>query len=241
MHLHLRPPSVKILLGYLVFLFLFYAFHFVYELFTAPTTILFGKIFTGSAALFVDGIVVLLLACVIYGLLKRAKWAWPLAIIWFILSILSAIFSLFFLKSGLPFAVRDVVTLSFIAVLLIDGFVLWYMFYRRNYFEHKTTVYDSVDKFFVYVLVSFWIIVVLALLFFGINYYRQTTQNIDSTLSELDGADFETAISICASKEDIDKDICYTLVSALFPDKNKQEICSKTSTDFYRITCMNVV
>lgn len=240
-HGHARPFSVKVLIGYVAFLFVFYILHFLYEVTNHPATILFGKVFTGATAVFIDGLVLTLLGFVIYGLYKRTSWSWPLAVMWFVISIANALFSLALVESGLMFIVKDLVLLSFVSVLFVDGFVLWYIIYRRQYFHHKTLSYNQLDKFFVYALATFWIIVILLSLAFGIRYYKITTQRAELLISELKGLDYDSAANLCSSKDGFDRDLCFTAMSALFPEKPKEELCANVQTEFYKITCTKMI
>ncbi len=239
-HKHTRPLSVKVLAVYVIFLFAFYLFHFLYDLASVPATIFFGKIFSGPSAVFVDGAMIVLLGFVIYGIWKRTNWSWSLLIVWFSASILNAIFSLVFLQGNLLFVVKDVLLLSFMSVVLIDGFVLWYVVYRKKYFQHQPMSLKPIDKFFVYVLLSFWVIAILVMASFGLSYYKITKDKADKIISELQGSDFNSAMSICASKSGFDKDLCYSAVSAFFPNKPKDQVCSNVETDFYKVVCTQI-
>ncbi len=238
-HQHDRPFSIKVLMGYIVFLIAFYLLYLIMEL-SSPATILFGKIVTGQNALLIDIGVLAALVAMLVGFVKKRSWTFYLALLWFAGGIINALFSIAFIESGLFFLVKDLIVLSFTSVILVNGLIIWYLLYRKEYFMHGPVSYEGKDKFFVYALLSFWLIIILIGVTIGFKYYDYTTSTTKELLAEVNGLDLNSATYVCDSKDGYEKDLCFVVLAVSHSNgiEDAEDFCSKVQTGFYKITCL---
>ncbi len=238
-HQHSRPFSINVLMGYVVFLIALYLFYFALEL-RSPVTIFLGNVITGQNALLIDAAALGILIATFVGFIKKRSWTFYLALLWFAGGLINAIFSITFLESGVFFLVKDLIVLSFVSLILVNSLILWYLFYRKEYFMHGPVSYEGKDRFFVYALVSFWAIIILIGLIIGLKYYNYTTSTTRSLLDETNGMDLDSATELCSSKSGYEKDLCFVVLAVSHGNEiqDAEEFCNKVETSFYRITCM---
>ena len=165
------------------------------------------------------------------------KWAYKLAIGWFLFGIFNSLISLIVISPGF---IRDLVFVSFIGVILLDGLVIWYMLTRKEYFYQKTFTHDveGKDKFFMYLLAFLWIIIIVLSIVLGVGFYKDTTKKADLYINELRGVTKLHATVICDVKEGEDRDICFVVLANLYKKDDIKFVCDRVESQFYKFMCL---
>ncbi|MFQ5474863.1 MAG: hypothetical protein ACE5DM_03430 [Candidatus Nanoarchaeia archaeon] len=240
------PIGVRVLIGYLGFMGILYIAAFFSNI-TYPTTLLFGQIITGTWAVLINLAIVLLLAIIIRGLIKREAYTFDLALVWFGAGILNSILSFILLKNTTFSVLGDFLYLSFITIVVVDSLVIWYLLHEKKYFHSRTfheRPWHHRDKVFVYILVAFWVLVLLIGISYGLNFYGETTRMVDQTVVELSASQGFFAEDTCLAKEGKEKDVCLVVLATMYnsSDINQiSKICKNIDSDFYRFTCLRTI
>ncbi|MFH1064518.1 MAG: hypothetical protein V1729_05535, partial [Candidatus Woesearchaeota archaeon] len=183
------PLGIKFLIGYMGFLALLYVISFISGI-TFPTTILFGKMLIGSRALMLNSVLLVLICFMVYGFWKRYAYTFDLSIGFFSFAALNAVISLMLLDSVEHPVFRKLIMLSLVSLILMNVVIVWYVLHERKFFYaakfHDRPVQHR-DKVFLYVIVSFWIVVLLIGLTLGVKFYSDTTKMVDSIMEEIGG------------------------------------------------------
>ena len=231
------PPGIKVLIAYASIVTIFYI---IYLFIGAqnPISIFFGRLVTGASAILVDLISVILLGFIIYGLAKRTRWIFWLSLIWFSYGVINAIVSAFFIRTQF-LILKDLMLLSTISVLLLNGLIIWYIYSEKEYFvnKHVTKVTKAKDKMFVYIITAVLIISVLLTLTIGINFYKTTIKTANSIIQEF--SDVGASEFVCDKKEGEERDICYIILAVA--TNATDSICSGIESDFYKLTCYRAI
>ncbi|MBI4739044.1 hypothetical protein HY772_05800 [Candidatus Woesearchaeota archaeon] len=239
------PVGIKVLIWYLVFLGIFYVVSFAYGI-TFPTTILLGKLVTGTRALIINAVLLLLIVVMIYGFWKRKAFTFDLAISWFGFTLVNALISLLLFESREYAIFRSMLFLSLVTMVLINVFVIWYILHERKYFYaeyFRDRGFHHRDKVFTYTLVSFWTLSLLIGFTLGMKFYDHSKTLIDQVIKEA-GNDYNYGEQTCLSKAGEAKDVCFLVLAS---GRNQagitqdSAICDKIESDVYRFTCLRSI
>ena len=240
------PIGIRVLVVYMIFLCALYLASFLSTL-SFPTTIIFGQVIAGTAAIVVNVIVLLSLILILYGLIRRKAYTFDLAIAWFGLAILNSLVS-FFLMDSPRFAIfGNLLFLSFLTSVVVNTLVIWYILSEKKYFYARTfhdRPWHHKDKVFVYTLVSFWILVLLIGLSSAINFYGDTTRIVDQTMIELGSTHPFFIEEACLTKEGKERDVCLIVLATMYNTSDPEQvgsICSNIESDFFRFTCLRTL
>lgn len=247
---YLIPVGIKLLIGYLVFLGLFYVVSFAYGV-TFPTTILLGKLVTGTRALIIDSVLLALIVIMIYGFWKREAFTFDLAISWFGFMLVNAFVSLLLFESREYAVFRSMLFLSLVSMVLINTVVIWYVLHERKYFYaeyFRDRGFHHRDKVFAYTLVTFWTLSLLIGVTLGMRFYDHAKELIDQTIKEMGNAyndsDQSYGEQSCLAKDNEAKDVCLLVLAT---GRNQagvtqdSAICDKIESDVYRFTCLRSI
>lgn len=231
--------GIRILIGYSIILCFIYIFYFIVGIYKPDLLFLGGEV-RSYAALLIDIILVAALIYLIYGLTKRKEWAWWFCILWYAVSIVNSVWSVYMMKTNVYNILHELLVLSSIFIVLINSLIIWYVYTKKEYFTapHKEEKFEKRDRVFIYSLVCFWILLILISLSVGYNFYRDTTRMADSIIGELKDTTPLHAIEICETKQGKEKDICFVVFVTVFEKYDLAPVCSKIDSDLYRFSCM---
>lgn len=233
-----KNKGMRILIGYSTILCFIYIFYFILGVYK-PELLFLGGEAVSYAALIIDVALVAALIYLIYGLVKRKKWAWWLCIVWYILSILNSIWSVYMMKSNVYNILHELLILSSIFIVLINALIIWYVYSKRGHFTaSEDEKFGKNDKIFVYSLVGFWVILLLISTSIGYDFYKDTTTMADEIINELKDTTPLHAIEICETKTGKEKDICFVVFVTVFEKYDFAPVCSRIDSDLYRFSCM---
>jgi hypothetical protein len=255
---YLIPLGIRFLIGYLSFLAVLYMISFVSGI-TFPTTILFGKMITGTRALIINSVLLLLIFAMIFGLWKRKAYSFDLCISFFSFSALNAMISLLLFESAEHPIFRKLLLLSFVSLIIMNIIIVWYILHEKKYFyseRFKDRPFHHRDKVFLYFIVTFWTVTLLLGITLGAQFYKDTTEVIDQTIAEMEG-DYYHGQLVCEQKKAHEKDICYLVVATALSaqyDSAKAgsttqapkpdyfgSLCDDIDSEFYRFTCIRSI
>ncbi len=228
------PPGIKVLIAYAAVVLAFYLIYFFFGI-TKPVSIFFGTLLTGNAALFIDILSVAMLVAIIVGLKKRDYWVFWLSLAWFSYGVLNAIFSAFMIKTELAI-LKEMMLLSAVSVLLLNGLIVWYIYSEKEYFKtkHLNKETKTKDKLFVYIIASVLIISMLFTATLGFNFYKTTIKTANEIIQEFDR--FGASPLVCEEKSNHERDICYVALTIAMQTKDNT-MCNNIESDFYKLTC----
>ncbi|MBN1544081.1 hypothetical protein JW898_01310 [Candidatus Woesearchaeota archaeon] len=241
------PLGIRFLLGYLGFLSVLYIISFLYGI-TFPTTILFGKMIAGSRAMIINAVLLALILFMVYGFWKRKAYTFDLSVGFFSFTALNATISLLMFESAEHPMFRNLLLLSFVSLVIMDIIVIWYILHERKYFyseRFKDRPFHHRDKVFLYMIITFWTVALLIGITIGVQFYKDTTRMIDSTIVELKG-DYYRGQLVCEQKQGPDRDVCTLVVATALSTQDRPEsemlgLCNSIQSDFYRFTCMRSI
>jgi len=250
------PLGIRFLIGYLIFLSALYVISFIYGI-TFPTTMLFGQLMTGTRALVINSVLLLIILGMIYGFWKRKAYTFDLAIGFFAFAALNAMISLLLFESSEHPMFRKLLLLSFVSLIVLNTVIIWYILHERKYFYAEKFLdrpFHHRDKVFLYVIIAFWTVTLLLGITLGVQFYKDTTRIIDQTVAELKG-DYYRGMYACEEKSGTDRDICVlvvaTALSAQYDTHTEgtaverpdyiSSLCDSIESDFYRFTCMRSI
>jgi len=241
------PLGIRFLIGYLIFLSVLYLVSFIYGI-TFPTTILFGKMIEGARAMIINGVLLALILAMIYGFWKRKAYTFDLSVGFFGFTALNAIISVLLFDSAEHPIFAQMLLLSFISLVFMNTVIIWYVLHERKFFyakEFHERPFHHRDRVFLYIIISFWVLVLLIGGTMGIQFYKDTTALIDDNLKDL-RADPYLGQFVCESKQGADRDVCtLVLATALSEQGRAQEdlvaLCNHIDSDFYQFTCMRSI
>ena len=132
-------------------------------------------------------------------------------------------------------------------MVVINTLIIWYVISEKKYFyskEFHERPWHHRDRVFVYTIVSFWILVLLIGMSYAVNFYGETTRMVDEAI-----VDFETSSAlfgeqVCAQKEGKERDVCLTVLAAMYNGSDVQRVaslCSNVESDFLRFTCLRTI
>lgn len=225
------PIGIKILFGYSLFLILI---NLLFALFL-ENVVFFGFSFSGVMAKTVYVLFAVLLGIVLYGFVKRGKLAFYYALFWYCISIIDSFVSLFAMKF-VDF--NSSLFLAFmLTVMLINGLTLGYVSMKKDYFVHKLKVNKTPyeDKLFVGVLSVFVLFLLVFGIYGGLNFYKNTKNQMDIMSVELQNSNILEAEVKCASMTDEEADVCYMVLANSVSEGS--EYCSYVTRGFYRFIC----
>lgn len=231
--------GMRILIGYSIILCFIYIFYFLIGIYK-PELLFLGGEFMSYAALLIDIVLVAALIYLIYGLVKRKIWAWWFCILWYAVSIINSVWSVYMMRFNVYNILHELLILSSLFIVLINALIIWYIHSKRTYFTapHKEERFEKKDKIFVYSLAGFWILLILISLSVGYDFYKDTTSMADAIIEELKDTTPLHAIEICETKKGKEKDICFVVFVTVFERYDLAPVCSRIESDLYRFSCM---
>lgn len=237
------PIGIRFLIGYLSFLALLYIISFIFGV-TFPTTILFGKMISGTRALIINSVLLAIIFLMIYGFWKRKSYTFDLSIVFFSFTALNAFISLMLFDSAEHPTFRNLLLLSFISLVVMNIVIVWYILHEKKYFyveQFKDRPLHHRDKVFLYTIITFWAIALLIGGTLGVQFYKDTTRMIDQTVHELKG-DYYKGQLLCEMKYGPEKDVCLLVIATAMSEYDRPEaeltkICESIESDFYQFTC----
>ncbi|MBW2996832.1 DUF2127 domain-containing protein [Candidatus Woesearchaeota archaeon] len=237
------PTGIRFLIGYLSFLALLYIISFIYGV-TFPTTILFGKMVTGTRALVINSVLLAIVFLMIYGFWKRKSYSFDLSIVFFSFTALNAFISLMLFDAAEHPTFRNLLLLSFISLVVMNIVIVWYILHEKKYFyveQFKERPLHHRDKVFLYTIITFWAVALLIGGTLGVQFYKDTTRMIDQTVEELKG-DYYKGQLLCEMKYGPEKDVCLLVIATAMSEYERPEaeliqICDSIESDFYQFTC----
>jgi len=234
-----KLTGMKLLLGYLYVLLFFYAMFIIFGL---SSLHLYANVDINLAFVIINLILFLSLILLTLGFTKDLEWVYPFGITWFSASIIYSFISIFFIQSNIFPIINEMMVLSFISTLLLNGLIIWYMVAMKHYFKKKHERHamklKTEEKIFINIFFTIVIITVLILATVTISFFKSITRTADKIVSELRGKQEAEMISICSLKQGEEKDICYLVLGSLL--KGAEDVCSNISSDFYKFTCMRM-
>src|SRR3989344_1001869 len=167
------PKGIKALLIYSIVMAIFYKF-FLFLGFYAP-----DQIGLDTATFIINVAVFVLLIAFIIAVLYKRPWAYHLAIAWFSISIVLSLVSFAMVRTEFA-TMRALLIVSAFCMIFVDGLALWYVVRKRQYFTGKVLLrYDDADKTFLYVLGSFWLVLIFVAAGLGLLFYSKSVQVTD--------------------------------------------------------------
>lgn len=241
------PLGVKFLIGYLIFLAILYVISFISGI-TFPTTILFGQLMTGTRALVINSVLLIIILAVIYGLWKRRAYTFDLAIGFFAFTALNAVVSLMMFDSADHPIFKKLMLLSFVSLVFMNIVIIWYILHEKKYFyseRFRDRPVHHRDKLFLYIMVAFWTIALLVGGTLGVSFYKDTKRLIDEAITDIHG-DYYRGQMVCESKQGPERDVCTLVVATAMSQKQRPYgelagLCADIRSDFYRFTCMKSI
>jgi len=234
-----KLTGMKLLLGYLYVLLFFYV---IFILFGLSSLHLYAKVNINTAFVIINLIMFLTLILLTIGFTKDLEWVYPLGITWFSASIIYSFISIFFIKSNIFPVINEMMVLSFISTLLLNGLIIWYMVAMKHYFKKKHERHlmklKTEERLFINIFFTICIITVLILATITINFFKSITRTADKIVSELRGKQETEMFALCKTKEADEKDICYVVLGSLLG--GTEELCKNISSDFYKFTCLRM-
>lgn len=241
------PIGIRVLIGYLFFLAALYLVSLLSGI-RFPLTILFGQFITGTTALMINILLVVLIFFIIYGFYKRKAHAFDLSLAWFGFSTINALVSLVLFNADEHPLFKGLMLLSLVTLVLVNSVVIWYIVNERKYFYarvFRTKTIQHQDKVFLYTVVSFWAIAFMMGSILGADFYSSTTTAVDSMLLEIQLKNPDNIYFFCMQKQGDERDVCL-LIAATIEDMHGAEyskqqnivnICQDIDSDFYKFTC----
>jgi len=226
--------GVRVLTVYTIFLALAYLMFAI----TNQTTMFFGAVIEGTAAVALNFIFLVLIATVIVGLIKKLHFAWHIAVGWFSFEILNSIVSMY-IQFDLYTIIHDVILAAFAFIILIDALILWYLFEIKKYFFNKKHNKEY-DTFFIRALSALMIIAIIVTFAFTSYHFLNVTAKTDKTISELRLKTYSQAKEVCEGKTKIDKDVCYLTVAAIY-EQAYYDVCENIDSTFYKFSCIRAI
>ena len=241
------PIGIRFLIGYLIFLAALYLISFIYGV-TFPTTILFGKMLTGTRALIINLVLLAIVFIMIYGFWKRKAYTFDLSIGFFSFTALNAVISLLLFDSADHPAFKKLLLLSFISLIFMNIVIIWYILHEKKYFyaeQFKDRPVQHRDRVFLYTIVTFWAVALLIGVTLGVNFYKDTTRLIDESIAEI-GGDYYMGQLLCETKEGPERDVCTLVIATAMSEAQRSEeelqgFCDDIQSDFYRFTCLRSI
>ncbi|HII72633.1 TPA: hypothetical protein HA265_07795 [Candidatus Woesearchaeota archaeon] len=236
------PLGIKFMIGYLIFISALYLLSFLSGL-SFPTTILFGKLVTGSKALIINSMLLVLVLFMIYGFWKRKWYTFDLAISFFGFSAMNSLLSLTLLEGAEIPAFKKLLMLSFVSIIFMNVLVIWYILHERKYFFAKSyhdRPIQQRDKIFLYALATFWVVAILVGSTVGMQFYGESKVMVDKAVKGLQG-NIAKGESVCDKEEGPQKDVCYLVLVTARTYNNEgstEGLCDRIQSDFYRLACM---
>lgn len=219
------PVGIRILTYYTITLILTYLLVGARE----QKTLLFGHTITGDVATVLSIIYILILALIIQSFYRPFLSEWYLAIGWFTFEALSSLVTL--LTNSLP----DIINIALLSIVLLDSFIVWYLWTKKAFFRGLETHSTKHDRIFAATLGGFLIIATIAAAAITIKLYNDTTKKTDIIIDQLDKKTFGEAMEVCKVSEE--KDICYLTLATVY-DEIAFNICDLIEHPLYRFTCI---
>jgi len=237
---HVAHAGINLLAWYVITLVLCYILYFF-------TRIIKPEIYPGSVRgmIVVDAVMIIALLFMIKGFYTRPSWVYHLSLWWFALSIPYSIFSMYYLRAGLFDAARGLFFLALLFMILINGFIIWYLLKKKTYLTDPKAalVIDYHDKVFIYVMVTLWVVLVLLSIVIGTQLYNDKKELAEDVMLELEPAlrenDKETAITFCQNSHGERKDMCYLVLTNAY--REYFHFCDKISSDMYKFLCLQSI
>lgn len=230
------PSGLKAIVLYSIIVGLCYTFYLFVGIYN-PDLLVLANLGSQIKIGFNSAILVLIIAMVI-GIRQRKPWAYPLAMLWFLGSILLSLLSVFSIDTGALPAMKYLLWGMAIVVIAVDLLIVWYLTNAKPYLVHPKREHTfRGEKMFVRVLGGCWIALILTSAVLGFSFYQHTTALADTNIAELQGTTMVHAVVLCDTKEGQERDICYVVLATMHPEQDRQAICDRITSDFFKFTC----
>ena len=209
---------------------------------TTATTILFGYVLKGAGALIVNVLFMLVIAVIIFGLIKRKAFGWYLAVGWFGFEILNSFSSITAIRDPSFAAIQTFFRIALTFIIAIDGLIIWYLFVKKNCFIKgvKFHHFKSEDKVFVALMSILIAIIVISGIYVALKIYIDTANISKEVISDFHGKSIGESLFLCSLKKDIEKDVCYMSIAVVYDD-TPSFVCDKINFNFYKFSCMQAI
>ncbi len=227
-----KPLGFRVLTGYLGFLAVFYLLFMFF-----PSMLFFGTMLQEVIVRLLTLLIVAVLVVLTYGFRERKKWAYGLAIVWFVYEIINAVVSNFFV-SGHDL-VAPFMQSTALFIVLADLVILWYLYSRRDYFlsRRKLALVTRQDKLLVTFLIIFVVMLVMLSVNATVELYNDTKVVSSQVVEEFSGKSYEQALLLCSTKSGTDKDLCYVVLVVAYEEATRFD-CSNVEYPFFKSTCL---
>ncbi|MBR9676623.1 hypothetical protein GOV04_00590 [Candidatus Woesearchaeota archaeon] len=239
------PAGIKVLIGYTSFLGIFYLTYLIFGAYV-PTTVLFGKIIEGSLAVLINMVYLTALLVLLYGLIKRKRWGWELALGWYIFGIIDSIISTIIIKANNFSILASFVQLSSLGIIFMNVVALWYLISKKDYFLGRKfdRHFHVEDQIFVTMTVIFLSIMLVLIVGAAKTYYDTTKTLTASAIDDLSGKTLFNSILTCEQKFGEFRDSCYLVTVIMHENAEKvtlQDVCDRIQSTFFKFTCMRAI
>jgi len=225
------PLGIKVLMIYsLILASLNLVFAFVLD-----NALILGLNLSGFGAKILYVLSTILLLILVWGYLKGKRWGFYYALLWYILSIVDSLISLFSLQ--LVNLSSTVFLVFILMIMLLNGLTLGYVSMKKEYFSapKKIQKLDYEDKLFIGILSIFLITLLALTIFGGYLFFLNAKTDIDLMSIQLNNKNVLEAEILCAAQVGQNADICYlVLANSVNGDKR---YCDYIQTGFYRYVC----
>ena len=230
---HHENEGIKVLIWYTFLLSFAYFLYFIAYL-SRPSL----QLIKNQGLIAVDSLLLIIAFGTVYAMHCRKRYAWILGISWYFLMIAYSIWFTYLLGQSKYGISKDFFILFCALVILINSLVMRYISLKRDYFiMHRDEKLCHHDKMFIYMLISFWVILLLISSTIAIGFYRETRTAAEKIISELKGGNHPSVAerkAFCSAKQGDERDVCYLVLAAIHKDR---DICSSIVSDFYKFSC----
>lgn len=226
--------GIKVLTYYTIFLALAYLMFAV----TNQTTLIFGMVVSGGWAVITNVIFLVIIFAIIHGLMVKTPHTYELALAWFGFEILNSIITMY-VQGGIFSIIKDIISAAFAFIILIDALIIWYLIEVKLHFKHGK-YNPKYDNFFVNALTTLMVFAVIVTFVFATVNYLNVTKETDKVISQLRLKTYSQAKEVCKTKADIEKDVCYLTLVAIYEQANILD-CDNIESTFYKFSCIRSI
>lgn len=230
------PIGIK----FLIFFSIANAFLFIILALKFPYLVYFGFNLEGIGARLILMFSALMYFLIIVGFVLKKKWSVFLSVFWYFINIVSSFFSLIFIDKSMFGLLYDFVFYGLVFSTVLNIFVIWYIFAKREFFFDSRMKSSFIDKLFVNILSGFLIVSFLlsVVLFFSL-ISKSSVMVSEYGSDMLSFSSVDEAFNYCVGVSDTD--LCILVFSVLRQDKiaptDLVAACEKIKSPFYRYTC----
>jgi len=232
--------GIRLIYGYTSFLAVLYLIYFILGL-IKPSLFLLKS----SGSIIIDIFLLSILFSVVYGFHNKKKWVWKLSLGWYFIMIVYSIILIQSLRKGTYNISTELFAVAILSIILINCFIIWYIHKKKNFFMHKdrAVLYSKEDKIFVYVLITFWVMLIAISGTVGVNFYGDTKDMTNVLVPELNQivalGGHESGFHMCNAKLQPEKDLCFVILTTM--TDGKKSYCDHIESQIYKVTCLQAL